>query len=113
MQSMDVPCSSDIREAMSAVKIAVAISLSKESNMRNIEIGKSLGVSGAAVTKYLSGNYSRKTARLVSYVIEKRMERGVMRSVLSDLDAEKTEAEVERAAALLLLGKRLSSRLKE
>ena len=62
-----------VKVTIPAVRIAVAIALSKEHGMSETVIANRLGVAQAAVSKYLSGRYSARIGRLVRLIIEKKM----------------------------------------
>ncbi len=92
------PCSGNIRNTISAVKIAAALSLSNM-NVSSIEIAHMLNVTGASITKYLHKKYSAQTARLVSYILSRGLEKKVVEKALSGGSKDEILMEIERSAS--------------
>ncbi len=94
----DAPCSGNIRDTVSAVKIAAALSLSEKRSFSSVEIARILDVTGAAVNKYLHKRYSAKTARMVAYIINKSLEGAVVQKAASGANKDAVLLEIERVA---------------
>ena len=81
-----------------AVRAAAAISLSKNHNMDETTIAKSLGIAQAAVSKYLSGTYSAKVGMLVGIIEQKGLADQVVGAILSKKGSEQVANLIDRAA---------------
>jgi len=81
------------------VRAAASIDLSKTHDMSETDIAKKLDIAQAAVSKYLSGNYSASVKRLVSVVQEKRLQEPVVLAILSGKDDEKIADLIDVAAS--------------
>jgi predicted transcriptional regulator len=56
---MNLPCESIVKLILPAVRAGLIKRLYKERKMSQTEIAERLGITQAAVSKYLSGNYSK------------------------------------------------------
>jgi len=56
---MLIPCETMIKQLLPAIRAGVTKELSKRHGLNQVEIATKLGVTQAAVSNYLSGNYAR------------------------------------------------------
>jgi predicted transcriptional regulator len=56
---MFIPCEAMIKQLLPAIRAGVTKELAKKYNFNQIEIASKLGVTQAAVSKYLSGDYAQ------------------------------------------------------
>jgi predicted transcriptional regulator len=61
---MMMPCESIVKVVLPAIRAGVIKKLYKDKKMSQVEIAEKLGITQAAVSKYLSGNYSKKLKEL-------------------------------------------------
>jgi predicted transcriptional regulator len=73
-----------IRLTIPAVRIAVSSTLSKKYSMSETDIAKNLGIAQAAVSKYLSGNYSNKIGAIAKFIESKDMEMEIVDAILKE-----------------------------
>ena len=66
-----------------AVRAAVSVDLDRNHKMSETDIAKSLGIAQAAVSKYLSGNYSKKIGSLVKFIESKNLQKEAVGAILS------------------------------
>ncbi len=71
-----------IRLAIPAVRVAVSDTLSKRHNMSETDIAKGLGIAQAAVSKYLSGNYSPKIRAIAKFIESENMHIRIVEAIL-------------------------------
>ncbi len=87
-------CNEIFRITIPAVRIAVAKSLNKKYNMNQSDIARRLGTTQAAISKYLSGEYSENIAKverivegesalkeITTMVVSKKDKKGITRSI--------------------------------
>jgi predicted transcriptional regulator len=67
--------------------------------MQETQIARNLGIAQAAVSKYLSGNYSKSVKRLVAIVQEKGLEDKVVEAILSKKSAQQVADQIDIAAS--------------
>lgn len=65
---MVLPCDYDLRTTISAVKVVVAIDLVNRFGMSRRDVASVLGITEAAIAKYMNSNYSKGVARVVKYL---------------------------------------------
>jgi predicted transcriptional regulator len=92
-------CEKAMRVTIPAVRIAVAKVLNKEHKMSGTEIGKKLGITQAAVSKYLSGDYSPKIVKLVSFVEKKKLHLGIVDLIVKNESEEKITNVLDKEAS--------------
>jgi predicted transcriptional regulator len=73
-----------LRLTIPAVRIAVSSTLSKKYAMSETDIAKNLGIAQAAVSKYLSENYSPKIGAIVKFIESNRMEMEIVDTILKE-----------------------------
>ncbi len=78
---MVLPCDSDLRTTISAVKIAVAVDLVNKLGMSRNEVASKLGITGAAMTKYTNSNYSKDVARVVEYLKKRGLQSKLVKEI--------------------------------
>lgn len=81
------------------MRAAVSIALSGTHDMSETEIAKKLGIAQAAVSKYLSGNYSTNVKRLVGVVQSMGLEDAIVKAILSGKDSSGISDLIDTAAS--------------
>jgi predicted transcriptional regulator len=81
------------------VRIAVSCTLKRERGMSETLIAKRLGIAQAAVSKYLSRDYSNRVARVVEEVIARRAHLAVVNAILKKGEVGHVQNLVDRAAS--------------
>jgi predicted transcriptional regulator len=81
-----------------AVRIAVAITLSHDNQVTEAQIAKGLGIAQAAVSKYLTGNYSPDLEKLIDYIRQKKLERATVAAILAKKSDDEVSSSIEKAA---------------
>ncbi len=90
---MIAPCEKITKLLLPAVKIMIIKNLSKKYNLNQPEIAKSLGLTQAAVSKYLSGKYSVKIKKLEKDPKIRKMAALVTESVIKQTSKTSTANE--------------------
>ncbi len=85
---MNRECERAMRLTIPAVRIAVSRELNKEHGMSETAIARRLGIAQAAVSKYISGDYSKKVARVADAVVSRKVHLPIVRAVLKKGNGE-------------------------
>ncbi len=96
---MNRECEKAMRLTIPAVRIAVSCALSKEHGMSETLIAKRLGIAQAAVSKYISGNYSERVGRIVGAVVSRKTHLPVVKEVLKGGKIGRVSELIDRAAS--------------
>jgi predicted transcriptional regulator len=92
-------CEKAMRFTIPAVRVAVSRALSKEHGMSETLIANRLGIAQAAVSKYISGNYSKRVARIVGAVVSQKAHLPVVKEILKNGKAGRVSELIDRAAS--------------
>lgn len=92
-------CSDLIKLSIPAIRYALAKSLSQKYGMDQSHIALSLGITQAAVNKYLSGKCSGSILKLGNVVFAKGIVDDVMLAAASGMDTQKLNRLIDRAAS--------------
>lgn len=65
---MEVECINIAKVILPAVRVSIAEQLSSKYKMKQKDIAAKIGIAQVAVSKYLSGGYSRKVGRAVGKI---------------------------------------------
>jgi len=82
-----LPCEVAIKYFIPAVRASTARKLSKNHNLTQVEIASKLGITQAAVSKYLSGKYNKKIKNLEKEKSIKVISKSVVDSILKNKPA--------------------------
>ena len=88
-----------IKMTIPAVRIAVARILKSKYKMGQEEIAKRMGITQAAVNKYLNGKYSDKTGKIISGIKEGGLDAKVAGMVASGKGISVINEYIDRIAA--------------
>jgi predicted transcriptional regulator len=88
-----------MKSTIPAVRAAVAGDLKRKHKMSETEIARKLGIAQAAVSKYLSGNYSPKIGKLARFAASKHLQEGVVRAILAKNGMEEVMNQIDKAAS--------------
>jgi predicted transcriptional regulator len=92
-------CDEIFKITIPAVRVAVAKSLAKEHKMNQSDIAKQLGVAQAAVSKYLNSGYSLNISKIEKIIESKKLEKQIVKLIISKKDKEKVSQEIDRLAS--------------
>lgn len=96
---MNRGCEKAMRVTIPAVRVAVARALKREHRMSETLIAKRLGIAQAAVSKYISGNYSKGVARVVEMVVLRKAHLPIVNAILKGGRTERIPSLVDRVAS--------------
>lgn len=96
-------CDSMIRTTIPAVRIAVAKLLKSRYKMGQQEIAKRMGITQAAVSKYVNGNYSDKINRIVTRIKTGGSDKKIARMIISGKDATLVNERIDSEASAMYL----------
>jgi len=92
-------CEKAMRFTIPAVRVAVSCVLRREHGMSETLIARRLGVAQAAVSKYLSGDYSKKVAGIVNVVVSQKIYTPIVKAILKNSRTEHVHVLVDRVAS--------------
>jgi predicted transcriptional regulator len=92
-------CDEIFKITIPAVRIAVAKSLSKKYGMSQSDIARSMGTTQAAISKYFSGDYSDKIARVERIVERERSLREITTMAASKKNKGNIAQSIDRLAS--------------
>ena len=93
-----------IKAAIPAIRIAVAELLSTKYKMSQNEIAGGLGVTQAAVNKYLNRRYSKKIGRIASMVKKEGADIAIAGMVVSGRGLSQINERIDGAASAMYQG---------
>lgn len=88
-----------VKNTIPAVRIAVSITLKEKYNMSETQIAKRLGIAQAAVSKYLSGNYSPRIGKLVKFVQLGRLQDQIVKAIMAGEEEEEILNRIDKTAS--------------
>ncbi len=94
-----------IRQSIPAVRIAVAKLLKSKYSMGQAEIAKRMGITQAAVNKYLNGKYSNRIKRTVTGIKAAGFDKKIARMVVSGKSISLVNESIDRIAASIYTGR--------
>jgi predicted transcriptional regulator len=92
-------CEKAMRLTIPAVRIAVSCTLKREHGMSETLIARRLGIAQAAVSKYISGDYSKKVARVVEAVVSQKVHLPIVNAILKDGKMGRVPSLVDKVAS--------------
>lgn len=92
-------CEKALKLTIPALRVAASESLSEKYGMSETDIAKRLGVAQAAVSKYLSRNYSDKIKRVVAIIKSRRLHKEIVKAVLADKSTKQVAELMDRIAS--------------
>ncbi len=92
-------CDSVIRQAIPAVRIAVAKLLKAKYKMGQAEIANRMGITQAAVNKYLNGRYSDKIKRIATGIKAEGFDKKIAAMIASGKKVSLVNENIDRAAS--------------
>jgi len=95
---------STIKTSISAIRISVARILSKK--MSQQQIAKKLGITQAAVNKYLNGKHPKPVVNLISFIKRKKIDKTIATMVLSGKGIRKINESIDRAVSTIYTSRR-------
>jgi len=87
---MLLPCETTVKKYLPAIRAGLVKQLSK-SNLSQREIARKLGITQAAVNKYLNGNYTKAIKKLES---QKKMQKIINKVAASAIKGKSTKPEL-------------------
>lgn len=84
---------------ITATRIVISKRLKREHGMTQHQIARRLGIAQPAVSKYLSGRYSRKIASLEGYIARNRMEGRALELALRNSPRKRIAASLDSLAS--------------
>ncbi len=98
-------CDTTIRTAIPAIRIAVAQLLNKKYMVPQGQIAKKLGVTQAAVNKYINGKYSVKISAAVNLIKRKGYDSTIAELVMSGKGIAEVNAKIDKVASSIYLSR--------
>lgn len=92
-------CDEIFKLTIPAARAAIAKALDKKYAMSQQQIAKSLGVAQAAVSKYLSGRYSKRIKAVEKLIEGKRYEMPIAKMIAEREDKKSISSKVDELAA--------------
>ena len=92
-------CDEVFKLTIPAVRIATAKSLARKYAMSQSEIAKRLGIAQPAVSKYLSGKYTKNVRKLESMIERNKLEAQVSRMIMSGVDRRAIAHKIDEIAS--------------
>ena len=96
-------CDSVIRQSIPAVRIAVARLLRAKYKIGQGEIAKRMGITQAAVNKYLNGKYSGKIKKIVTGMKAAGFDKKIAGMIVSGKGVSLVNKNVDRAASSMYI----------
>jgi predicted transcriptional regulator len=88
------PCETITKGFLPAIKIAIARELSGKYDLTEVQIAKNLGLTQAAVSKYLTGNVSQKLKDVSETSVIRGMASQIAAKAAQDISKNKVSAEI-------------------
>jgi predicted transcriptional regulator len=88
-----------VKSSIPAVRIAVAEILSNEYSLGQDQIAKKLGITQAAVNKYLKKKYSKETKFIIGLIKEKGFDRKIAKMIIENQKLSDINNEIDRSAS--------------
>ncbi len=93
---MEPACRKITRLILPAVRASIAETMNTKYNYTQEDIAEKLGVVQVAISKYLNKKYSKSVADLKTFIVERGLDTGIVKSILNGNDAEHIHTEIER-----------------
>lgn len=94
-------CDKFIKTAIPAIRVSVAKLLSTKYKMPQKSIASGLGITQAAVNKYLNGGYSDRIGRLIAMTKKKGADVAIAKMVTSGNDLEHINERIDSTASAM------------
>jgi predicted transcriptional regulator len=98
---MKPECKDITRIVLPAVRASVAEVMHDKYGYKQEEIARKLGVVQVAVSKYLNGKYSKEISGVKDYIIRRRLNDGVVRSIVAGSARPEIERKIDDLCAKL------------
>ena len=92
-------CDRSIKLSIPAIRISVAQLLEKEYRLDQQTIAMRLGVTQAAVSKYLNGKHSYTTFVLMDFIKKRGIDRKIAKLIASGCNIKEVNLQIDRAAS--------------